>query len=138
MTCFLQIEPIEWTFENIGEEGHQGQLIDLSDYLARRQLDLVINLPMRSGGARRVSSFLTHGYRTRRLAVDYSVPLLTDVKCAKLMVEVIFFFWINDIFNPFFLYVSFDYVNTIVIIIIIEFKKCQTSIFFMTLFLKIT
>lgn len=84
----LQIDPIEWTFENIGEEGHEGQLIDLSDYLARRQLDLVINLPMRSGGPRRVSSFLTHGYRTRRLAVDYSVPLLTDVKCAKLMVEV--------------------------------------------------
>ncbi|CAL8100609.1 unnamed protein product [Orchesella dallaii] len=85
----VKIEPIEWTFENIGEEGHEGQLIDLSDYLARRQLDLVINLPMRSGGARRVSSFLTHGYRTRRLAVDYSVPLLTDVKCAKLLVEAL-------------------------------------------------
>lgn len=85
---WVQVETIEWTFENIGEEGHEEQLIDLSDYLARRQLDLVINLPMRSGGARRVSSFLTHGYRTRRLAVDYSVPLLTDVKCAKLMVEV--------------------------------------------------
>jgi carbamoyl-phosphate synthase/aspartate carbamoyltransferase/dihydroorotase len=79
---------MEWTFENIGETEDQGDLIDLSDYLARRQLDLVINLPMRSGGARRVSSFLTHGYRTRRLAVDFSVPLLTDVKCAKLLVEV--------------------------------------------------
>lgn len=59
----------------------------LADFMARRQLDLVINLPMR-GGARRVSSFTTHGYRTRRLAVDYAVPLVTDVKCAKLLVKV--------------------------------------------------
>lgn len=59
----------------------------LADFMARRELDLVINLPMR-GGARRVSSFSTHGYRTRRLAVDYAVPLVTDVKCAKLLVKV--------------------------------------------------
>lgn len=59
----------------------------LADFMARRELDLVINLPMR-GGARRVSSFSTHGYRTRRLAVDYAVPLVTDVKCAKLLVQV--------------------------------------------------
>lgn len=30
---------------------------------------------------------MTHGYRTRRLAVDYSIPLVTDVKCAKLLIE---------------------------------------------------
>lgn len=46
---------------------------------------------MRNGGARRVSSFMTHGYRTRRLAIDYSIPLVTDVKCAKLLVEVSFY-----------------------------------------------
>ncbi|KAG5343251.1 PYR1 protein, partial [Acromyrmex heyeri] len=44
---------------------------------------------MRNGGARRVSNFMTHGYRTRRLAADYSVPLITDVKCAKLLVEAL-------------------------------------------------
>lgn len=43
---------------------------------------------MRHSCGRRVSNFTTHGYRTRRLAVDYSVPLITDVKCAKLLVEV--------------------------------------------------
>ncbi|OXA61290.1 CAD protein [Folsomia candida] len=85
----IKVEPMEWTFENIGEAGDQGDLILLSDYLARRQLDLVINLPMRSGGARRVSSFSTHGYRTRRSAVDFAVPLVTDVKCAKLLVEAL-------------------------------------------------
>lgn len=30
---------------------------------------------------------MTHGYRTRRLAVDYSIPLVTDVKCAKMLIE---------------------------------------------------
>ncbi len=34
------------------------------------------------------SEFPLQGYRTRRMAVDYSVPLITDVKCCKLFVEV--------------------------------------------------
>ena len=31
---------------------------------------------------------VTKGYITRRMAVEYSVPLVTDVKCAKLLVKV--------------------------------------------------
>ncbi|XP_049813698.1 CAD protein [Schistocerca nitens] len=81
----VDVEMVQWTFEDIDSSG--GELNRLSDFLARKHFDLVINLPMRNGGARRVSSFMTHGYRTRRLAVDYSVPLVTDVKCAKLLVE---------------------------------------------------
>ncbi|XP_069989210.1 multifunctional protein CAD isoform X7 [Penaeus vannamei] len=92
----IQIEPVEWAYENIGETPTKGQLSSMADYLARkgliysiREFDLVINLPMRGGGARRVSSFMTQGYRTRRMAVDFSVPLVTDVKCAKLLVEAL-------------------------------------------------
>lgn len=77
---------MQWTFEDIDPSG--GEMNHLADFLARKHFDLVINLPMRNGGARRVSSFMTHGYRTRRLAVDYSVPLITDVKCAKMLVLV--------------------------------------------------
>ena len=77
-----QVETVHWTFDNVLDN----QL--LSDFLSKKHFDLVINLPMLNGGARRVSNFMTHGYRTRRLAVDYSVPLVTDVKCAKLLVEV--------------------------------------------------
>ncbi|XP_052750577.1 CAD protein isoform X2 [Galleria mellonella] len=85
----VEIESVQWTFDHIGDPEDarsDGELMHLADFMARRQLDLVINLPMR-GGARRVSSFSTHGYRTRRLAVDYAVPLVTDVKCAKLLVK---------------------------------------------------
>ncbi|CAH0604653.1 unnamed protein product [Chrysodeixis includens] len=85
----VDIESVQWTFDHIGDPEDvrsDGELMHLADFMARRELDLVINLPMR-GGARRVSSFSTHGYRTRRLAVDYAVPLVTDVKCAKLLVQ---------------------------------------------------
>ncbi|XP_045519117.1 CAD protein isoform X2 [Pieris brassicae] len=85
----IDVESVQWTFDHIGDlddARSDGELMHLADFMARKQLDLVINLPM-SGGARRVSSFSTHGYRTRRLAVDYAVPLVTDVKCAKLLVQ---------------------------------------------------
>ena len=85
----VEVEPVQWTFENISmnEDSSPSELRHLADFLSKKQFDLIINLPMRNGGARRVSNFMTHGYRTRRLAVDYSVPLITDVKCAKLLVE---------------------------------------------------
>ncbi|XP_054016836.1 CAD protein [Hylaeus anthracinus] len=85
----VEVEPVQWTFENISvnEDASPSELRHLADFLSKKQFDLIINLPMRNGGARRVSNFMTHGYRTRRLAVDYSVPLITDVKCAKLLVE---------------------------------------------------
>lgn len=57
----FQVESIEWAYENIGEITSKGQLNNMADFLAHKQLDLVINLPMRHGGARRVSSFSTHG-----------------------------------------------------------------------------
>lgn len=44
---------------------------------------------MRSAGISHASSFVTQGYRCRRLATDYSVPLITDVKCVKLFVEAL-------------------------------------------------
>lgn len=87
----VDVECVQWTFDAAvsggDENGGAGELRHLAEFLANKQFDMVINLPMRGGGARRVSSFMTHGYRTRRLAVDYSIPLVTDVKCTKLLVE---------------------------------------------------
>ncbi|XP_014236077.1 CAD protein [Trichogramma pretiosum] len=85
----INVEPVQWTFEDVvdSEDSSPSELRNLADFLSKKHFDMVINLPMRNGGARRVSNFMTHGYRTRRLAVDYSVPLITDVKCAKLLVE---------------------------------------------------
>ncbi|XP_026846200.1 CAD protein [Drosophila persimilis] len=83
----VDVESVQWTFDKTTPDDINGELRHLAEFLANKQFDLVINLPMSGGGVRRVSSFMTHGYRTRRLAVDYSIPLVTDVKCTKLLVE---------------------------------------------------
>ncbi|GAB6029852.1 hypothetical protein CHUAL_005561 [Chamberlinius hualienensis] len=84
----INIESVEWPFTDTNEVAVDGQLYSIADYVARKEFDLVINLTLR-GGSRRMSSYVTPGYRTRRLAVDYSIPLVTDIKCAKLLVEAL-------------------------------------------------
>ena len=89
MSLFLfhiQVKPVDWPFE---EGGNGATELSILDYLVQNKFDMVINLPLRNTGSRRASSFITHGYRTRRMAIDYSIPLITDIKCAKLFIEVI-------------------------------------------------
>ena len=59
----------------------------VADYLTSKHFDLVINIPMKSSATFRASSFMTQGYQTRRIAIDYSVPLITNVKNVKLLVQ---------------------------------------------------
>ncbi|KAI1287621.1 CAD protein [Halotydeus destructor] len=83
----IPVESVEWPFADVGaDSATKGQIQSIAQYLATKEFDMVINLPMRSSGARRVS---THGYRTRRFAVDFAVPLIADVKCAKLLVQAL-------------------------------------------------
>ena len=49
---------------------------------------MYINLPSKNH-YRRPASYTSKGYRTRRMAVDFAVPLITNVKIAKLLVEAI-------------------------------------------------
>ena len=80
---------MDWPYEDTGDAKINGaEQRTIADYLADNMFDLVINLPLRNGGSHRASSFVTQGYKTRRMAVDYSVPLITDVKCTKVFVEV--------------------------------------------------
>ena len=51
-----------------------------------RTIDLFINLPSKNQ-YRRPASFMSRGYFMRRVAVDFSVPLITNIKCAKLFVD---------------------------------------------------
>ena len=59
----------------------------MTHYLRNKEFDLVVNIPLRDGGARRVSSFgyPSRGYLTRRMAIDYSVPLVTNVKVTNVI-----------------------------------------------------
>lgn len=49
---------------------------------------MYINLPSKNH-YRRPASYASKGYRTRRLAVDFAVPLITNVKVAKLLFEAL-------------------------------------------------
>lgn len=85
----IKVQPLSSPFEE--QEDLDGivqeSVVDrIADYLAEMEFDLIINLPMRIYGSRRVS---TLGYRTRRFAVDHSVPLISDVKCAKLLITAL-------------------------------------------------
>ncbi|CAG8604371.1 12599_t:CDS:10, partial [Racocetra fulgida] len=60
----------------------------LQQHLANNLIDLYINLPSKNR-YRRPASYMSRGYRTRRMAVDYDIPLITNVKCAKLFIEAL-------------------------------------------------
>ena len=78
---------MEWPFEDNGNGKTNGNASfqNIADYLSQRKICLMINLPMR---LHRTTPAITKGYITRRMAVEYSIPLITDIKCAKLAVKV--------------------------------------------------
>lgn len=82
-----QVTAVDWHFEE-AVDGECPPQRSILEQLAEKNFELVINLSMRGAGGRRLSSFVTKGYRTRRLAADFSVPLIIDIKCTKLFVEV--------------------------------------------------
>lgn len=89
--CLLvQVTAIDWPFEEYDSDecATKEKQRSIMNYLEENHFDLVINLSMRNSGGRRLSSFVTKGYRTRRMAIDYSVPLIIDIKCTKLFVQV--------------------------------------------------
>ena len=60
----------------------------LTQHLANNLIDMYINLPSRNH-YRRPASYASKGYRTRRMAVDFAIPLITNVKCAKIFAEAL-------------------------------------------------
>lgn len=85
------MEAVEWPSGDNEKNGNNGvgskgpaHYARISDYLSQKKICLFINLPLRQ---HRITPAITKGYITRRMAVEYSIPLVTDVKCAKLLVK---------------------------------------------------
>ena len=57
---------------------------NIRDYLEKKRIDLVINIPTHSRGTEQ-----TDGYFIRRLATDNGIPLITNVQLAKRVIEAI-------------------------------------------------
>lgn len=70
------------------EEDDQKSEYSLTQHLAKNMIDLYINLPS-NNKYRRPANYMSKGYQTRRMAVDYQIPLVTNVKNAKILVEAI-------------------------------------------------
>lgn len=70
-----------------GEQGNKASY-SLLTHLTQGRSSLFISLPSKNK-YRRPSSFTSMGYRARRLAIDRSIPLVTNVKNAKLFVEAL-------------------------------------------------
>ncbi|EJD00418.1 carbamoyl-phosphate synth [Fomitiporia mediterranea MF3/22] len=70
------------------DEGNEKSEYSLAEHLAKNLIDMYINLPSKNN-YRRPASYTSKGYRTRRMAVDFAVPLLNNIKCAKLLAEAL-------------------------------------------------
>ncbi|GMT27203.1 hypothetical protein PFISCL1PPCAC_18500 [Pristionchus fissidentatus] len=84
MSKGIKVQPVEWPFEE-GEGDASGSI----SFFTNKDFHLVINLSVRGSGTFRVSAYRTDGYRTRRMAIDNGIPLITDIKCAKIFCEAL-------------------------------------------------
>jgi carbamoyl-phosphate synthase large subunit len=89
----LQIFATEHTSNFLRENGvpntrlykvHEREEPNIRDYIARREIDFVISIP---NPEKRVE--FDSDYRLRRMAVDFSIPILTNLQVADLFVHAI-------------------------------------------------
>ncbi|GIZ41350.1 hypothetical protein CKM354_000465600 [Cercospora kikuchii] len=82
---FLEEHGIRVQFlEALGSDD-QREEYSLTHALANNLIDLYINLPS-ANKYRRPANYMSKGYRTRRMAVDFQTPLVTNVKIAKILI----------------------------------------------------
>ncbi|TFK63946.1 carbamoyl-phosphate synth [Pluteus cervinus] len=76
--------------EALGGDNYEKQKSEysLTQHLANNLIDMYINLPSKNH-YRRPASYASKGYHTRRMAVDFAIPLITNVKNAKMLAEAL-------------------------------------------------
>ena len=72
----IPVQPLHWPLEQ--------ESPNIMEYLKGGKMDMIINIPKNN-----LSSELTNGYLIRRTAVDFDIPLITDIKIAKQMVDAL-------------------------------------------------
>ena len=80
--------PVKYLEMLSNESENQKSEFSLTQHFASNLIDLYINLPSRNR-FRRPANYMSQGYRTRRIAIDYHIPLVTNVKNAKMLIEAI-------------------------------------------------
>ena len=85
MISFL-LSPSQY-LETLNDDNQKSEY-SLTQHLANNLIDMYVNLPSRNH-YRRPASYASKGYTTRRMAVDFAVPLITNVKNAKMLAEAL-------------------------------------------------
>lgn len=60
---------------------------NIASAIKNREIDLIINIPKNNGERELKNDFLI-----RRMAVDYDIPLFTNIKCAKEFVDALVYY----------------------------------------------
>jgi carbamoyl-phosphate synthase large subunit len=58
---------------------------DVAELIADRKVECVINIPKRTAD----ETVLTDGYRIRRAAADFGIPLVNDTELARLFIRAL-------------------------------------------------
>jgi len=61
---------------------------NILDYLQEQKIDLVINVPL-TDKQQNYSDILTDGYIIRRQAIEFNVPVITNLELASALVQVL-------------------------------------------------
>lgn len=85
---YLEEHGVSVKFLEALQDDSQRTEYSLTHALANNLIDLYVNLPS-SNRFRRPANYVSKGYRTRRMAVDYQTPLVTNIKNAKMLIEAI-------------------------------------------------
>ncbi|MBO4660619.1 MAG: carbamoyl-phosphate synthase (glutamine-hydrolyzing) large subunit [Prevotella sp.] len=92
----VDVTPVSWPDEEpltkLGELGYLSKIAQERDYgkelvpvmqlIANHDIDLIVNVPKNH-----TKRELTNGYRIRRAAIDHNIPLMTNVRLAKVFIE---------------------------------------------------
>ena len=76
---FLRENDVEATAVSWPDEEGDNNVMEM---IAQHRFDLIINVPKNN-----TKRELTNGYRIRRAAIDHNIPLMTNVRLAKVFVE---------------------------------------------------
>jgi len=78
---------------------------EIIDYIKNKKFNLIINIPNNTISNNDNKSF---GFTIRRMSLDFNISLLVDIKCSKLLIESIYYYYHKGID----LDTYFDVINT--------------------------
>jgi len=73
---------LEYLTKLAEERDYGQQRVPVMDLIANHKIDLIVNVPKNHSKRE-----LTNGYRIRRAAIDHNIPLMTNVRLAKVFIE---------------------------------------------------